>query len=114
MSHNQFQFIGNLTKDTQLSNSGAAPVATFDLAVNRVWRDGEGQKQEVTDYFRIKCFDQQATNAGRYLGKGSLVFVQGHILPTKWEKEGQKQYGFDFIASKIEYLKTTEPGSEPK
>lgn len=111
MSHNQFQFIGNLTKDAQLAASGQAPMTAFDLALDRVWRSADGQKQEATDYFRIKCFDALATNAAKYLGKGSQVFVQGHIQPTKYEKEGATVYGFDFIATKIEYLKTNEPGA---
>ena len=111
MSHNQFQFIGHLTKDAQQAASGQAPMTSFDLAVDRVCRGADGQKQEATDYFRIKCFDALATNAAKYLGKGSQVFIQGHIQPTKYEKDGATVYGHDFIATKIEYLKTNEPGA---
>ena len=45
-------------------------------------------KQEQTDFFRIKSFGGLAENAGKYLGKGSKVFVQGRIEPTKYEKDG--------------------------
>lgn len=114
MSHNQFEFIGNLTKDAKLSNAGQSPVATFDLAVDRVWYGADGQKQTTVDFFRIKCFAALATYAGKYLGNGSLVFVQGHIQPTKWEKDGQTYHGFDFIATKVVYLKTVEPAAETK
>ena len=51
-----------------------------------------------------------AENAGKYLGKGSKVFVQGRIEPTKYEKDGKTEYGFDFIAEEIEYLDTKAPG----
>lgn len=67
-------------------------------------------KQEQTDFFRIKSFGGLAENAGKYLGKGSKVFVQGRIEPTKYEKEGKTEYGFDFIAEEIEYLDTKAPG----
>jgi hypothetical protein len=30
------------------------------------------------------------------------VFVQGRIEPTKFEKDGQTEYGFDFIADVID------------
>ena len=113
MSHNLFQFIGNLTRDTDVRHSENSARAVFDLAVNRVWRNAAGAKQEQTDFFRIKSFGGLAENAGKYLGKGSKVFVQGRIEPTKYEKEGQKaEYGFDFIADVIEYLDTKEPGSK--
>ena len=84
--------------------------AVFDLAVNRVWRNAAGAKQEQTDFFRIKSFGGLAENAGKYLGKGSKVFVQGRIEPTKYEKDGKTEYGFDFIAEEIEYLDTKAPG----
>jgi single-strand DNA-binding protein len=69
-------------------------------------------KKEQTDFFRIKSFAGLAENAGKYLGKGSKVFVQGRIEPTKFEKDGQTEYGFDFIADVIEYLDTKEPGGK--
>lgn len=71
MSHNLFQFIGNLTRDTDVRHSENSARAVFDLAVNRVWRNAAGAKQEQTDFFRIKSFGGLAENAGKYLGKGS-------------------------------------------
>src|SRR5690606_18992598 len=103
--HNQFQFIGNLTRDTDVRHGENSVRAVFDLAVNRAWRDrASGETQELTDFFRIKSFGGLAENAGKYLGKGSKVFVQGRIEPTKYEKDGKTEYGIDFIAEKIEYL----------
>jgi single-strand DNA-binding protein len=110
MSHNLFQFIGNLTRDTEFRQSETSKRAVFDLAVNRTWRDASGEKKEATDFFRIKSFASLAENAGKYLGKGSKVFVQGRIEPTKYEKGDKTEYGFDFIAEQIEYLDTKAPG----
>ncbi|MEJ8667368.1 MULTISPECIES: hypothetical protein [Pseudomonadota] len=39
-----------------------------------------------------------------------LVFVQGKIRNTKYEKDGQTVYGTDFIADKVDYLDTKAPG----
>ena len=110
MSHNQFQFIGNLTRDTDVRHSENSARAVFDLAVNRVWRDRAGEKKEQTDFFRIKSFAGLAENAGKYLGKGSKVFVEGRIENTEHQKEGQTVYGTDFVAEYIEYLETKTPG----
>lgn len=109
MSHNMFQFIGNLTRDTELhSNQGGSSRAIFDVAVNRTWGKG-ADKQEKTDFFRIKSFGATAESAGRYLGKGSKVFVQGRIENTRFEKDGKTEFGTDFIAEKIDYLDTKAP-----
>ena len=109
MSHNIFQFIGNLTRDSVLNQSDSSNRAVLDIAVNRSWRDAKGVKQEATDFFRIKAFGALGTNAVKYLGKGSKIFVQGRIESTKYEKAGKTEYGNDFIADEIEYLETKAP-----
>lgn len=109
MAHNQFQFIGNLTRDADVHPTESSVRTIFDLAVGRVWRNSAGVKQEQTDFFRIKSFGALAENAGKYLGKGSKVFVQGRVETTKYEKAGKTEYGIDFIADMIEYLETKAP-----
>lgn len=112
MSHNKFQFIGNLTRDTSIArgDSGNAR-AILDLAVNRTWKNSTGDKQETTDFFRIKSFGVNAENAEKYLGKGSKIFVEGRLEATRYEKDGKTEHGIDFIAEKIEYLDTKAPAS---
>ena len=85
-------------------------MATARLRIAKVGAATTGDKQERTDFFRIKCFGSQAEAHGKYLGKGSLVFVQGKIRNTKYEKDGQTVYGTDFIADKVDYLDTKAPG----
>lgn len=106
MSHNQFQFIGNLTRDIELrqSENGGSSWAFVDIANNRTWKNQAGEQQEATDYFRIKVFGSTADSAAKYLKKGSQIFVQGRVQPTKHEKDGKTEYGFDFIAEKLRYL----------
>jgi len=108
MSHNLFQFIGNITRNVDIHRTENNVRAVFDLAVDRVWRNAAGEKQEQTDFFRIKAFGSLADNAEKYLGKGSKVFVQGRITPYKYEKDGKTEYGFDFNAENIQYLDTKD------
>lgn len=80
MSLNKFQFIGNLTRDSEVRytpNSDAR--AVFDLGVNQTWRDSAGQKQEKSNFFRIKCWGKTAENAGKYLGK---LCTERILLPS--------------------------------
>lgn len=86
----------------------------FFLGVNQSWRDAEGKKQEKSNFFRIKAWGKTAENAGKYLGQGSKVFVEGRIENTEHVKEGQTIYGTDFVAEYIEYLDTKAPGNGGK
>ncbi|EMR9609659.1 single-stranded DNA-binding protein [Salmonella enterica] len=110
-SLNRFQFIGNLTKDTELrSKPEQTPLATFDIAVNGSYKDQQSNEvKEYTDYFHIKVWGKAAENAVKYLGKGSQVFVEGVIRNTQYTVEDQKRYGTDYIADTIQFLKTKDP-----
>lgn len=112
---NRFQFIGNLTKDTELRYTAkSTPVAIFDIAINGSYKEQEsGEIKEYTDYFRIKVWAKAAENAAKFLGKGSQVFVEGTMRNTQYESNGQKVYGIDYIAENIQYLNTKSPASSP-
>lgn len=110
MSHNQYQFIGNLTRDPKVEAT-KTPLAIIDIAVNNEFRNGEGDRVSETHYFRLKAFGAAAENHGKFLSKGSKIFAQGRIVPTSFEKDGVTTYGFDFIADKIEYLSGKKPDS---
>lgn len=110
---NRFQFIGNLTKDTELRYTAKnTPIAIFDIAVNGSYKDQEtGEIKEYTDFFRIKVWGKAAENAAKFLGKGSQVFVEGSMRNTQYESNGQKVYGIDYIAENIQYLNIKSPAS---
>lgn len=108
MSFAKFQFIGNLTRDAEYNPDSDSP-AILDIAVDAD-HVKEGVKVEATDYFRVKCFNAIAENAGKYLGKGSKVYIEGRIKPTVYESPpGTKKYGTDYIATYIDYQITKAP-----
>ena len=114
MSLNKFQFIGNLTRDAELapSQNGGTPRARVRLAVNQTWTDNSGAKQERGHFFSVTVWGKDAENAAKYLGKGSSVYVEGRLESSEYEKDGQKVYATDLIASHIQYLNTQKPGGE--
>lgn len=114
MSVHEFEFIGHLTRDAELSGSGEKSRGNFTIGVNSSRRDSDGNKQEKSFFFRIKAWDALAENAHKYLGQGSHVCVKGRIEPTEYQKDGTTIYGHDFIAEKIEYLATKKPGGAGK
>jgi single-strand DNA-binding protein len=108
MSIGEFEFIGNLTRDIDVRYTGnGLAFAVFDLTLCNEWRDGSGPEPFV----RIKTWGKTAENAGKYLGKGSLVYVQGRVVNTEYEKDGEKGYRMDFIADSVRDLSAKVRGS---
>ena len=96
--------MGNLTRDPELryTASGAA-VASFGLAVNRKFKQGEEWKDEVC-FVDITVWAKQGENCSQYLNKGSLVFIEGRLNYQTWETDGQKRSKLEVVANNVQFL----------
>ncbi len=105
--------LGNLTRDPELRTSpNGTSVASFGLAVNRRYRQGEEQREEVT-FVDIVCFGRQAETASEYLSKGNLAMIEGRLQWRSWETpEGQKRSKHEVIAFRVQFLPKPGPRSE--
>ena len=104
-SFNKVLLMGNLTRDPELryTASGAA-VASFGLAVNRKFKQGEKWKDEVC-FVDITVWAKQGENCAQYLHKGSLVFLEGRLNYQTWEADGgQKRSKLEVVANNIQFL----------
>ncbi|MFA5624906.1 MAG: single-stranded DNA-binding protein [Bradymonadales bacterium] len=83
MGVNKVMLVGRLGKDVELRTAQSGkPVGKFSLATDSGF--GENRK---TEWHNIVTFDRVAENCSKYIGKGSLVYVEGRISYSKWEKE---------------------------
>lgn len=117
-SLNRVFLIGNLTRDPELRYvpSGAA-VATFTLAVNRVYKNQAGEKKEQASFIRVVVWGRIAEVCGEYLSKGSPAFVEGRLQSREWETpEGQKRSTLEVVADRVQFLRGGEkrPGTAAK
>jgi len=104
---NKVLLIGNLTRDPELRYipSGAA-VATFTVAVNRVYKDQAGEKKEQVSFIRVVVWGRRAEVCGEYLSKGSPVFVEGRLQSRDWEtQDGQKRSTVEVVADNVQFLR---------
>ncbi len=92
-SYNKVILIGNLTRDPQLSYlPNQTPVCEFGIAVNRRWRDRDGQQREDVCFIDCNAFGKQAETLNQYMSKGRQLLVEGQLQFDQWESpEGQKR-----------------------
>ncbi len=106
-SFNKVLLMGNLTRDPELRYvpSGTA-VATFTIAVNRVYTSQAGEKKEEVSFIKIVVWGRRAEVCGEYLSKGSPVFVEGRLQSRNWEgQDGQKRSTTEVIADNVQFLR---------
>ena len=102
---NLCQFIGRLGKDPEMryTASGDA-VASFSIAVNKSWTRGSDKEQRTT-WVNVVAFRKLAEIMGKYLHKGSRIYVSGEFSVRTWEdKEGARRYTTEIIANQMQML----------
>jgi single-strand DNA-binding protein len=105
-SLNKVTLIGNLGKDPEIRYmpSGDA-ICNFSVATTEAWKDKAGEKQEKTEWHRISMFGKLAEIAGKYLKKGSTVYLEGRLQTRKWvNKDDVDQYTTEIIADTMKML----------
>lgn len=90
---NKVFLIGNLTRDPKLSYTpNQAAVVDFSLATNRRWSGKDGEKREEVCFVDCFAFGGLAETLGKYLSKGSLIFIEGRLTLDTWElQDGTKR-----------------------
>jgi single-strand DNA-binding protein len=115
---NKVMLIGNLTRDPELRHTpkGTA-VAELGLAINRVWRDEQNQKQEETTFVDVTLWGRQAELAQQYLTKGNPVYIEGRLNLDTWDDKatGQKRSKLKVIGENLQFLpKGGSPSDRPQ
>lgn len=104
---NRAELMGRLTFDPELRRiaSGTA-VTNLRMAVNRIWKDNNGEKREDKLYIDAVVWGGQAEACCNYLKKGSLVFVEGYLKMEQWDDKttGEKRSKISVQAEKVHFL----------
>ena len=109
---NKVIIVGNLGKDPEVKAVGQNTVANFSLATSESYTDKSGQKQEKTEWHKIVAWGKLAELAGQYLKKGRQVYVEGKLQTREYEKDGQKRYSTEIVASSVTFLGGGSGGKE--
>ena len=100
--------LGNLGADPEMRylDSGTA-VTNLRVAVNRVWNNSDGERQEETTWFRVSVWGKQAEACNQYLEKGRAVLVQGTMQePYAYihEETGEARASLQLRADRVQFV----------
>ena len=96
---NQVCLIGRLTKDVEERRTqNGTPVASFTLAVDR------RKKEDGADFIPCIAWDKAAETIAKYVHKGDLFGVTGHIQTRSYEKDGRMNYVTEVVTTSFQFL----------
>jgi single-strand DNA-binding protein len=106
-SVNKVIIVGNLGRDPEVKYMPSGdPVASLAVATTDKWKDkATGEQKESTEWHRISAFGKLAEIMGKYLKKGSQVYIEGKLRTRKWtDKEGVEKYTTEIICDTMQML----------
>jgi single-stranded DNA-binding protein len=103
---NNVVLVGRMTKDAELRYTPQnQAVATFSLAVNRNFKNSNGERD--ADFINCVIWRQQAENLANWAKKGALVAIVGRIQTRNYEnQQGQRVYVTEVVADSFQLLES--------
>ena len=113
---NKVTLIGRLGKDPECKTTQTGmQITNISIATTETYKDKQGQKQEVTDWHNVTFFGKLAEIAGKYLSKGSMVYVEGKLKNKKWvDQTGANRYATYVVAHELQMMDSKPKDQEQK
>ena len=113
-NYNRIILMGNLTRDPQLKylpNNTA--VCEFGMAINRAWRDREGNQREEVCFVDLAAFGRQGEVINQYMSKGRPMLVEGRPKLDTWTgQDGQKRSKHSVVVDNFQFVGAREGGGQ--
>ena len=104
---------GNLTRDPELRTTpNGASVCSFSVAVNRVYRDSNGEQKEDVSFIDCSAWGKLGEMISQYAKKGSGVLVSGRLDQRSWEDKtsGQKRSRVEIVVEDFNFTGSAPTG----
>lgn len=109
---NNVIIMGRLTRDPELryiQANGNTAVTRFSVAVDKNLsrekrQEMESKNQPTADFINCVAWGKLGENITKYTGKGLRILVTGRIQTGSYEKNGQRVYTTEVLASNVEFL----------
>ena len=103
---NNVTLVGRMTRDAELRYTPQnQAVATFSLAVNRNFKNQNGERD--ADFINCVIWRQQAENLADWAKKGALIGITGRIQTRNYEnQQGQRVYVTEVVADNFQLLES--------
>ncbi|HER0288866.1 TPA: single-stranded DNA-binding protein [Streptococcus pyogenes] len=103
---NNIVLVGRMTKDAELRYTASqVAVATFTLAVNRRFKEQNGERE--ADFINCVIWRQSAENLANWAKKSALIGVTGRIQTRNYEnQQEQRVYVTEVVAESFQMLES--------
>mgnify|MGYP004558124075 FL=1 len=103
---NNIVLVGRTTKTIELKqNKNGTNYVQFTLAVNRPYKDEQGQQQ--ADFITCVAWNKTAETIANYVLKGMMIGIEGRLQVRSYSNEaGVRQYLSEVLVNRFTFLES--------
>lgn len=106
---NVVTLLGNLGSDPELRlTQGGQAICKIRLATTESYLDRTNTRQERTEWHSVTVFGKRGEALAKMVQKGTRLCVMGRLSTTSYEKDNEKRYRTEVIATNF-YLCSSLP-----
>ena len=111
---NNIVLVGRTTKAIELKqNKNGTNYVQFTLAVNRPYKDEQGQQQ--ADFITCVAWNKTAETIANYVLKGMMIGIEGRLQVRNYENEaGVRQYLSEVLVNRFTFLESKKSSTIPE
>jgi single-strand DNA-binding protein len=99
---NKVMLLGNLGADPELKMTATGQaILKLRIATTENYMDKNNTRQERTEWHSVTMWGKRGEALSRFLQKGERVFVEGGLRTSSYEKDGEKRYRTEIVATNI-------------
>jgi len=99
---NRVLLMGNLCADPELKVFNGSSVLKLRIACSESYYDkSSSSRKEKTEFVNVSIWNKRGEALAKFLQKGDRIFVEGGLRTSSWEKDGQKHWRTEVVASNI-------------
>lgn len=109
---NRAVICGRLVRDPELRRTqNGTPVASFTLAVNRTFKNADGQQE--ADFLNCVAWNKTAEIVDQYCSKGNLVGVEGRLQSRSYhDNQGNNRTVVEIIADQVQFMQSKDSSAQ--
>ena len=111
---NNIVLVGRTTKTIELKqNKNGTNYVQFTLAVNRPYKDEQGQQQ--ADFINCVAWNKTAETIAKYVPKGTMIGVEGRLQVRSYDNEaGIRHYLSEVLVNRFTFLESKKSSTIPE
>jgi single-strand DNA-binding protein len=110
---NKAILLGRLGRDPELRYlQNGTPVCKLNMCTSEKYMNKNNELVETAEWHRVTVWGKRGEAVSNYSRKGSLLYIEGKLKTSSYDKDGQKHWTTEIVAADVQFCDSKGNRSE--